>query len=113
MAWAEVHQVFIYIQYAISVIGVLIILTGVLLSLQQYVKYLITRQLTTEEAINAIRLRLARMLLLGLEFIIAADLISTINTPDYYTMGMVAIIVLVRTVLSYSLNRELMTSTKS
>lgn len=113
MVWGTLHQIFIYIQYAISAIGVLIILTGVLLSLQQYVKYLITGQVGNEEAINAIRLKLGHILILGLEFIVAADLISTINTPDYYTVGMVAIIVLVRTILSYSLNRELMSINKS
>ncbi|WP_242604432.1 DUF1622 domain-containing protein [Legionella gresilensis] len=44
---------------------------------------------------------------LGLEFIVAADLISTITAPDYYTIGIVAIIVLIRTVLTYALNHEI------
>jgi uncharacterized membrane protein len=44
--------------------------------------------------INQIRLRLGRVLTLGLEFIVAADLIGTTTTPDYYSVGIVAIIVL-------------------
>jgi uncharacterized membrane protein len=47
------------------------------------------------------------VLTLGLEFIVAADLISTTTAPDYYTVGIVASIVLIRTVLSYTLNREI------
>ena len=57
--------------------------------------------------INQIRLRLGRVLTLGLEFIIAADLIGTTTAPDYYSVGIVASIVLIRTLLSYTLNREI------
>ncbi len=45
--------------------------------------------------------------MLGLEFIVAADLIGTTTTPDYYSLGIVAGIVAIRTLLNYSLNREL------
>lgn len=45
---------------------------------------------------------------MGLEFIVAADLIGTTTTPDYYALGILAIIVAIRTVLSFTLNRELM-----
>ena len=57
--------------------------------------------------INQIRLRLGRVLILGLEFIVAADLIGTTTAPDYYAVGIVACIVLIRTLLSYTLNREI------
>lgn len=63
--------------------------------------------------INAIRLRLGRIIILGLEFIIAADLISSTTTPDYYDLGILAIIVAVRTVLSFTLNREIADLTKA
>ena len=57
--------------------------------------------------INQIRLKLGRVLTLGLEFIVAADLIGTTTAPDYYSVGIVASIVLIRTLLSYTLNREI------
>jgi uncharacterized membrane protein len=50
---------------------------------------------------------LGRVLTLGLEFIVAADLIGTTTTPDYYALGILAIIVIIRTVLSYTLNKEI------
>jgi uncharacterized membrane protein len=37
---------------------------------------------------------------------------SLSRSPDYYAVGMLAIIVIVRTVLSFSINRELMSISK-
>lgn len=54
-----------------------------------------------------VRRDLGRGIVLGLEFIIAADVISTTTTPDYYSLGILVIIVVVRTFLSYSLTREI------
>lgn len=103
------HKILLWIQHGISLAGVMIILSGVLLAVGQYIYYLYAGQLTQQSAnINHIRLNLGRILILGLECIVAADLISTTTTPDYYAMGLVAIVVLIRTLLSFSLNRELM-----
>ena len=52
------------------------------------------------------------ILTLGLEFIVAADLIGTTTAPDYYSVGIVASIVLIRTVLSYTLNKEITSLSK-
>lgn len=109
MDWHIIHEALLFIQRSVSIIGVLIIISGVIYSLIQYVYYLFTGQLTTQvAAINTIRLSLGRVLILGLEFIVAADLIGTTTTPDYYAVGLLAIIVIIRTVLSFSINRELM-----
>lgn len=107
------HQVLLFIQHTISFIGVFIILSGVLIALYQYARSVFAGQVTGEESsINAIRLKLGRILILGLEFIVAADLIGTTTTPDYYAVGLLGIIVLIRTVLSYSINKELMDLSK-
>lgn len=105
----SLHSTLVFIQHIISFSGVLIILSGVLWSLSLYVYCIFTRQMKEEGSkINAIRLSLGRTLLLGLEFIVAADLIGTTTAPDYYSVGILASIVLIRTVLSFSLSRELM-----
>ncbi|WP_419419226.1 DUF1622 domain-containing protein [Legionella sp. D16C41] len=102
------HAVLVFIQHSISVCGVMVILIGVLIALSRYIYYAVTSLIRpTTFDINHIRLSLGRVLTLGLEFIVAADLISTTTAPDYYTIGIVAIIVLIRTVLSYTLNREI------
>lgn len=102
------HTLMLYIQHSISFCGVFVIFFGVLVALFRYLSYPFYRSETIPKMdINQIRLRLGRVLTLGLEFIVAADLIGTTTTPDYYSVGIVASIVLIRTLLSYTLNREI------
>jgi uncharacterized membrane protein len=106
---STLHSILLLIQHVISFSGVLIILSGIIWSLFLYIYYIYTGQMNKEGSkINSIRLSLGRTLILGLEFIVAADLIGTTTAPDYYSVGILASIVLIRTVLSFSLNRELM-----
>lgn len=102
------HQILLTIQHIISFLGVMIILSGVLFAIAQYIVQLLKNELLTDDTyINDIRLRLGRVLVLGLEFIVAADLIGTTTAPDYYSVGILAIIVIIRTILSYTINREI------
>lgn len=111
--WQNIHQILVLIQHSVSFIGILIILSGILLATSQYLYSIFAGELMNENSnINTIRLNLGRILILGLEFIVAADLIGTTTTPDYYAVGLLAIIVIIRTLLSFSLNRELMTLSK-
>ena len=113
MDWQSIHQILVFVQHCVSVLGILIIISGVLFALYQYLLNIISGDVLTQGAtINSIRLTLGRVLILGLEFIVAADLIGTTTTPDYYSVGMLAIIVVVRTILSFSINRELMSISK-
>lgn len=108
MFWLDLHNLFIIIQRSIAFLGVLIILSGVLIAAFRYATFLMKKTQTHGSEINNIRVNLGRVLILGLEFIVAADLISTTTAPDYYSIGIVAIVVAIRTVLSFSINRELM-----
>lgn len=113
MDWQFYHNILSIIQHIVSLIGILIIISGVVIALTQYLVSVYTGHVASDTSnINTIRLNLGRVLILGLEFIVAADLIGTTTTPDYYSVGMLAIIVLVRTVLSFSINRELMAISK-
>lgn len=108
MIWLDIHSILESAQDFVSVCGVLIILSGVLVSLYQYLYFYFTGALMISgEKMDIIRGNLGRTLILGLEFIVAADLIGTTTTPDYYAVGMLAIIVAIRTLLSYSISREL------
>lgn len=109
MSWQWIHEILVFIQHLVSVIGIVIIVSGVAIALSQYVYSVFSGKATSAvSSINEIRLNLGRVLILGLEFIVAADLIGTTTTPDYYAVGLLAIIVLIRTLLSFSINRELM-----
>jgi uncharacterized membrane protein len=57
---------------------------------------------------RAYRQLLGRSILLGLELLVAADIIRTVAvTPTYESVGVLAIIVLIRTFLSFSLELEI------
>ncbi len=69
-------------------------------------------QLLKREATVALfqraRQRLGRGILLGLEFLVAGDIIHTVAVElTYETVGVLAIIVLIRTFLSFALEVEL------
>jgi len=113
MDWSIIRNLLGVIQHLISFLGVTVILFGVCFAFSQLLYYFFTQQLKKHPTkINAVRLNLGRTLILGLEFIVAADLIGTTTTPDYYALGILGIIVIIRTVLSFSLNRELMALSK-
>lgn len=114
MDWATIHTTLVFFQHCVSTAGIVIILIGVAWCLGLYLYFLFTGKLMEDNSVvNTIRLRLGRTLILGLEFIVAADLIGTTTTPDYYAVGLLAIIVVVRTILSFSINRELMALTQN
>ena len=54
------------------------------------------------------RQTLARAILLGLEFLVAADIINTVAVdPSFRSVGVLGLIVLVRTFLSFTLELEI------
>ena len=113
MDWSYFHNALLLIQHTVSFAGVLIILTGVIIALAHFATFAVTGQLTHKNPkINTIRLNLGRILILGLEFIVAADLIGTTTAPDYYSVGILAVIVIIRTLLSYTINRDIALSAK-
>lgn len=61
-----------------------------------------------KEIYGQVRHRLGRGILLGLEFLVAADIIHTVAVElTFETVGILAIIVLIRTFLSFTLEVEL------
>jgi uncharacterized membrane protein len=93
-----------FLKIVISLIGVLVITLGVARSVYQLFIFLIHKKLDA----NLIRLQLGNHVILGLEFMVGADIIGSLVEPNYYNLGLLAILVLIRTVLSYFLNLELL-----
>lgn len=61
-----------------------------------------------EKTFQAVRQHLGRGILLGLEFLVAADIIHTVAVElTFETVGVLAIVVLIRTFLSFTLDVEL------
>ena len=60
------------------------------------------------DAYTAFRRRLGRAILLGLELLVAADIIRTVAlSPTFESVGVLALIVVIRTFLSWSLELEI------
>ena len=88
---------------AIDAVGVAVIAFGLLLSAAG-----VLRRLRTADAYRAFRQQLGRSILLGLELLVAADIIRTVAvTPDARSVAVLAGIVLIRTFLSFSLELEI------
>lgn len=107
---ATLNHILILIKRSIALLGSLIILIGALYAIWQFLAKL-WKSPTQHRILNfdLVRLDLGRTIILGLEFIIASDVIETTTTPDYYSLGILAVLVLIRTFLNYSLNKDLTT----
>ena len=92
---------------AISVSGALVVIYGVIEALIGFLRNKLSVEKKDQISENeAIRQRLGAHLLLGLEIFIAADIISSVVSPNWSKVGILAAIVAIRTVLSYFLRME-------
>ncbi len=105
------HQV----SFGIGVLGVLVIIFGVTCGLVRFVRaeFRAARGRDVDGDRKRLRHVLGYYLLLGLEFLIAADIIDTLMKPSVQDLIVLGAIVLIRTVISYSLNAELKTEHRS
>jgi uncharacterized membrane protein len=92
---------------AVDVVGVAIIaLVAVVMTIQFL--YRIAHDTPVSAGYVLLRHGLGRGILLGLEFLIAGDIIRTVAaTPTFTSVGVLAIIVLIRTFLSFELELEI------
>jgi uncharacterized membrane protein len=87
----------------IEIFGVLIIVTGIAWS-----TYLHLRRPMPGEDTEVYKIRIGRSLLLGLEVLVAADIVKTIaHELTFISLGLLAGLVLVRTFLSWTLVLEI------
>lgn len=95
--------------FGIGLLGVLVIVFGVFRGLLRFVhsEFSSARGANVEAERCKLRQVLGYYLLLGLEFLIAADIIDTLMTPTTQELVILGAIVVIRTVISYSLNSEL------
>jgi uncharacterized membrane protein len=103
------HMLVEHISLVIGVIGLTVILWGVLLGVLRLLRLewasLSGRNILVER--EDLRHHLGYYLLLGLEFLIAADIIHTVLTPTLADLAILGAIVAIRTVISFSINWEL------
>ncbi len=103
----ETSHVISVIAEVIEVVGVVVIAAGVVIGIGLFAWDLL-RQAPIRDAYTRLRTFMGRSLLLGLEFLVAGDIIKTVAIePTRESVVVLAVIVLVRTVLSLSIDVEI------
>ncbi|MBA3586623.1 MAG: DUF1622 domain-containing protein [Chloroflexi bacterium] len=103
----DISEIIGMIGLAIDVAGVLVILAAIIVAGIGFVRG-IMGGLAYEVAYRTLRQSIGRGILLGLELLVAGDIIRTVAIePTFTSVGVLAVIVLVRTFLSFSLEVEL------
>lgn len=91
----------------LELLGVAIIIGGIVIATVQFVGSGL-RSRDWRSAYDQFRSNLGRGILLGLELLVGADIISTITSPlTFQSVTLLAGIVLIRTFLSFSLETEI------
>jgi uncharacterized membrane protein len=92
---------------AIELVGIAIIAAGAVVNLALFARRAFDRE-ERGEAMATLRSNFGRSILLGLEFLIAADIINTVAvTPTLQSVIVLGAIVIIRTFLSFSLELEI------
>jgi uncharacterized membrane protein len=91
----------------IEVVGVAIIVVGAFVATALFIRQLVGGG-KFQDAYLPYRSNLGRAILLGLEFLVAADIIGTVAVdPTFRSLGVLGLIVLIRTFLSFALEVEI------
>jgi uncharacterized membrane protein len=98
-----------HVTFGIGALGVLVIVFGVACGITRFIRSELSavRGANVEVERRNLRQVLGYYLLLGLEFLIAADIIDTLMKPTSQDLIILGAIVAIRTIISYSLNSEL------
>ena len=92
--------------HALEAMGIIVVAAGGLGAMTGFLRQLMTRQ-AFEAGMGILRERLARATLLGLEFLVAADIVATVATlPTASRLLMLTGIILLRSFLSATLTLE-------
>jgi uncharacterized membrane protein len=91
---------------AVEFLGISVLIAGAGLAALAFLHRLL-RGHSFNDAYHALRADLGRAILLGLEFLVIADIIGTVAVePTLQNLGVLALIVTIRTLLSFALELE-------
>lgn len=102
----QIHEYIIILARGLEIVGAMVIVVGAVLASIWFVRQ--GRRSDWQDAYKRYRANLGRVILLGLELLVGADIIGTITAPLIFeSVGLLAIVVLIRTFLSFSLEAEI------
>ncbi|MFM2487730.1 DUF1622 domain-containing protein [Enterococcus avium] len=92
---------------ALDAISIFIILYGAIFSFIKLIQSRSEQDYSSVHKNKCIKAYLGSYILLSLEFLIVADIIESIINPTFQDIIKLAMIVLIRTMISYFLNKEI------
>lgn len=106
-------QLLYHVSFGIGFMGIVVIIWGTLVATAEFFRFELTRVRGGNKCPGRelTRHHYGSYILLGLEFLIAADIVHTLMQPDLTELAGLGAIVVIRTVLSFFLNREMATHT--
>lgn len=93
-----------WLRLMVESLGAVIIAFGILAALYGFLRAFIGHH---PDGFTPVRLTFARYLALGLEFQLAADILSTAVSPGWEQIGQLAAIAIIRTALNFFLMKEM------
>ena len=96
-----------YLASGAEIAAGLVIGVGIIRSLVDYIRQVVVRSQSHLDASEIVRLKLGRILALGLEFTVASDILRTAVAPTRQDILNLGAIVLLRSLLNYFLEREI------
>lgn len=99
-----IYSITDYLRLITETISIIIVITGVGVTVYNIIVR--TFLMDNGDYFNEIRVIFSRYLVLGLEFLLASDLLGTAIKSSWSQIGQVAVIALIRTFLNYFLLRE-------
>jgi len=105
------HTAALYLSHLLEAITLVLLGIGALMAIKDLLAGGLARR-----PVNGITLGvwqgLSRWVIVGLEFLLAADLVSTVVSPSWDELGRLGVIAAIRTVLGYFLSRDLQEARK-
>jgi uncharacterized membrane protein len=98
-----------YVVPWVEAAGIAVVLWGVFEGLAKLAQYVLRSSIGGKARLelSSIRLAIGEKMVLGLEFFLAGDIVQTIVVPTWESLGILAGIVGIRTVVVYFLDREM------
>lgn len=105
------HTIIQFVEVAaliIELLAVAIIVSAVLVGMWRYLRHMVSERSLVGDRFNEYRMVLARALLLGLEILVAADIVKTVVLePTLQSVGVLGLLVIIRIFLGWSLIVEM------
>lgn len=96
-----------YLAAGAEIAAAIVIGLGIIRGIWEYLWQIVSRSKKHVDATEGVRLKLGRVLALGLEFTVASDILRTAVAPTRQDILNLGAIVLLRTLLNYFLEREI------